>query len=151
MNLQRLSDRIRRHEGYRATPYRDSLGLWTVGYGRLVEKMLIPEGIRTVGQLLDFLSELPTHEQWFQEDIADSIKIAHSFTSGMLESLSELRQEVIIEMAYQLGNNLHGFVNFRRAVLTDDHETAADEMINSRWAVQTPERARELAGLYRAG
>jgi hypothetical protein len=42
-------DLIKRFEGCRFTPYRDSIGLWTVGYGHLIENgKSLPSGFNRV-------------------------------------------------------------------------------------------------------
>ena len=65
---------------------------------------------------------------------------------------SESRQAVLIEMAYQLGEaGLMSFVKMRAAVSKEDFGTAAAEMLESKWATQTPERAARLAGRMVAG
>ena len=43
-----LQERIKRHEGLRLKPYKDSLGYWTIGYGHLMtakEKIAFADGI----------------------------------------------------------------------------------------------------------
>jgi lysozyme len=60
--------------------------------------------------------------------------------------LSPIRQEVLVEMVYQLG--LTGVLGFRRmldALRQSDYRLASVEMLRSRWAEQTPNRASELA------
>ena len=57
---------------------------------------------------------------------------------------------ITYHMAYQMG--LEGVLNFKKmwaAIEVDDYVTAAAEMINSRWAMQTPARANRLADRMR--
>lgn len=62
--------------------------------------------------------------------------------------LSPIRQDVITEMAYQLGiSGLAHFPKMIHALEAKDYDTAAREMINSNWRKQTPERCEELAAL----
>lgn len=68
------------------------------------------------------------------------------------EQLSEPRQSVLIEMAYQLGGKgLESFVKMRKAVSEKDWETASAEGLDSKWARQTPERAETLMERLLAG
>ena len=54
-------------------------------------------------------------------------------------------------MAFQLGTvGLSKFVNFEHALYERDYKRAAEEMLNSRWATQTPNRAKRLADRMRA-
>ena len=55
-------------------------------------------------------------------------------------------------MCFQLGENgVRGFTKMLAAVRAADYETAADGMLESAWARQTPERAQELATIMRTG
>ena len=59
-------------------------------------------------------------------------------------------QGVILEMVYQLG--FSGFKKFKKAILnmkSKDWKGAATEMLDSRWAKQTPNRANQLADIVR--
>ena len=59
-------------------------------------------------------------------------------------------QEVVINMCYQLGVN--GVSKFRKAISAmqeGDWEEAANEMLDSLWARQTPNRAKELSDIVR--
>ena len=52
---------------------------------------------------------------------------------------------LLLQMAYQLG--VHGllkFKNFLEALKQKDYENAKLEILNSRWATQTPKRVAEL-------
>lgn len=63
-----------------------------------------------------------------------------------------VRRGVLDEMVFQLG--LVGVLGFRKmlsAFYARDYARAADEMLDSAWARQTPNRARMLAGLMRTG
>lgn len=63
-----------------------------------------------------------------------------------------VRADVLMNMTYNLG--IQGVLKFRKmqqAVLTDDYDTAAAEMLNSRWAAQVKGRAVELARRMRLG
>ena len=59
-------------------------------------------------------------------------------------------QGVILEMVYQLG--FSGFKKFKKAISnmkSKDWKGAATEMLDSRWAKQTPNRANQLADIVR--
>ena len=57
---------------------------------------------------------------------------------------------VIIEMCFQLGYpRLCGFKKFKAALENKDYVTASAEMLDSRWAKQTPNRANGLADIVR--
>ena len=125
---------LRRHEGIRSRPYRDSLGVLTIGIGRNLERGLSDDEI----------------EYRFLRDIAN---VQNQVTQlAVWPKLNDDRRAVLFNMAFQLG--FRGLLNFRRmldALGADDYARAAVEMLDSRWAGQTPERAHELAAVMRTG
>jgi lysozyme len=69
-----------------------------------------------------------------------------------LGELTEARQAVIIGMCFQMGiDGLSKFVNTLRAVEEGRYEDAADGMLASKWAVQTPKRVAKLAKQMESG
>ena len=57
---------------------------------------------------------------------------------------------VILEMVYQLG--FSGFCKFKKAIANmkdRNWKGAADEMLDSLWAKQTPNRAKQLSEIVR--
>ena len=59
-------------------------------------------------------------------------------------------QTVIINMCYQMG--VSGTMKFKKALSAmknGEWDTAANELLDSRWARQTPNRANELAEMTR--
>jgi lysozyme len=67
------------------------------------------------------------------------------------DQLSEARQHVLLDMAFNLGMN--GLLKFRKmlaAIQQGDFEKAADEMLDSKWAKDVKERrAGRLAIMMR--
>jgi len=140
MNIDResLIQRVKRHEGLRLTAYRCPAGSLSIGYGRKIEG----HGGITEAEAAQMLVT----------DLFRAKAIAARMVGRAWPRLSHMRQEVLTEMAYQLGSA--GLANFRlmlAAIEADDYETAADEMIDSRWHEQTPARCEELAAIMRTG
>ena len=53
---------------------------------------------------------------------------------------------VICNMSFQLGRNrLGGFKKLKAAILDSNWKLASEEMLDSKWAKQTPHRANELS------
>ena len=130
-----LKDRIRKHEGCRLEPYEDSLGVMTVGIGR---------------NLRDVPFSMDEVELMFENDVRRARRGAEGL--DFYAHLSEPRRGVIIEMVFQLGaTGVSKFRMFRAACMRHDWETAAIEMMDSKWAHQTPERAKELADIFERG
>ena len=154
-----VSERIARHEGFRSHVYQDAKGFLSIGYGTTVGRIVrsgpknrplpsptaglifLPEGVGiTQSQARGMVWERVT-----------IIRGQLSNESGWWDH-SKIRRDVLVEMAYQLG--VKGCLNFKRmwlALEAEDYEIAAEEMLDSMWAKQTPERAEELAGIMRAG
>ena len=135
-------ERIKQHEGFSPTVYEDTLGYKTVGYGHLVTSRD------------DFVTgELYSPEQLegvFEEDYATAVENAHDILEDEGITLEPTVESVLIEMAFQLGSpRLKKFIKFIAALKEKNYSTAADEMMDSRWASQTPSRAHELSEIIR--
>lgn len=123
-------------EDLRLKPYKDSLGLITIGVGRCLDTKGITR--QEAFALLD-------------NDIADAERdCAALFPS--FDQLSENRRAVLLNMAFNIGRErLSGFRLFRQAIDSGDWGRAAQEMLASRWAEQTGIRAKRLAAQMIAG
>jgi len=136
MNWSRLKADIKRHEGCRLKVYKDTEGIATIGYGRNLEAVGISE---------------QEAELMLSNDLDRAVKAAR-FVFYNYEKLDEVRQEVLVNMAFNLGK--HGLAKFRKMRLAlgeDNYELAADEMLDSKWAGQVGSRAEELAHRMRLG
>ena len=134
--METIKDQLIRHEGLRLKPYRDPSGKLTIGFGRNLDDTGI------------------THDEalfLLENDISRAI-------SGLrrnlpyFDSLDEMRRNVLTNMTFNLG--MHGLLGFRRmlcALQSGDYKAAAEEMLKSKWAVQTGSRAVELSTLMRNG
>jgi len=130
-----LEERIKKHEGLRLTPYEDSEGILTVGYGRNLEAVPFSQ------DEVDLM---------FTNDFRRARQGAESFTA--YTQLNETRRGVLIEMVFQMGvSGVSKFKRFLDAAYNRDWARAADEMLDSKWAKQTPERAKELARIFLRG
>jgi len=127
---------VARHEGFRAKPYRDTQGVWTVGYGRNLQDVGIrPDEARLM----------------LENDLTVAMNDAR-FLFDDFGALSPNRQRVLVNMAFNIGRNrLAGFKQMWAALEREDYHAAAAEMMNSRWAKQVGKRAKELAKIMREG
>ena len=130
-----LLPQLKRHEGLRLKPYHCTEGRLTIGYGRNLDDVGITDAeaeqmlMNDAAKVLDQLQRVPT----FCE-------------------LDETRQAIIANMCFQLGySGLMKFSNMWAALQERDYSRAANEMLDSRWAKQTPNRANELAAMMREG
>jgi lysozyme len=138
---EELKDRIKEHEGFRNTIYKDSLGFATIGYGHLVkEDDPFVEGHTYSQKLLN---------DYFELDFTNAVVGAERLLGN--QAMNYKAKCVIIEMVFQLGmTGVSKFKNTLKAVKEEDWDTAADEMLDSVWAEQTPERANELSSTMRS-
>ena len=141
MDYTELKDRIKEHEGYRNTVYSDSLGFATIGYGHLIVKGdPYKEGVEYSREELD---------QEFDKDFSNAVVGAERLLGN--SDINFTAKCVIIEMVFQLGmTGVSKFVNCLKAIKEEDWATAADEMLDSRWAKQTPSRAEQLSSVIRS-
>lgn len=128
-----------RDEGYRRSAYTDSLGYLTIGIGKLIDAK--KGGGITFNEALYLLrnevsakeADLRSHLPWY-------------------DGLDEVRKALLLSMAFQIGSmGLLAFRNTLRAVEEGRWNDAADGMMASRWAQQTPLRAHRLAQTMRTG
>ena len=133
----KLLESVRKHEGYRNTVYLDTLGKRTVGVGHLCVE--------------DFWEDEKEYEEKFlmdilQKDLQSSIDSAEDLCEGL--KISDDAKILIIEMIFQLGKNgVSKFKNMWSALKQNppQYDVAATEMLDSRWAKQTPGRAKEMS------
>ena len=128
--MSSLIDSIKQHEGYVGIVYKDSLGIDTIGYGFAIKDLELDEDI------CEIILERKLHT------LEDSINFKFSWFKYMPPEI----KNVVIEMCYQLG--VTGFSKFKKTIayLQDKQfEKASVEMLDSRWAEQTPNRAKELS------
>jgi lysozyme len=130
-----LKARVERHEGKRHKPYLDTVGKITIGIGRNLDD----KGISS--EMIDLM---------FKEDIADAVVDAKALFATF-DDISPLRQEVLVEMCFQMGRGrVRGFEKMRKAIGNGDWALASAEMLSSKWAkTDSPNRARELSKIMK--
>jgi lysozyme len=124
------------HEGLRLTSYKDTLGFWTIGYGHLLGKSDQWQGIHWT---------LTEAEQRLDADIAKArADVTHHIPWAT--TLSEVRQAVLIDMAFNLGiEGLLKFKNTLALIEAGKFDDASGNMLKSLWAREVPVRASQLS------
>lgn len=142
MSYEGLKVRIKIHEGFRDTVYEDSLGKATIGYGHLVTyKDKFEPNKKYPKDMLD---------QLFEDDFEEARANMEYFCKSNELEICDMAKEILIEMIFQLGiGNINKFKNMIKALKEKDYQTAADEMISSKWYRQTKERCQKLADFMR--
>ena len=143
--IEQLREELVADEGCIYAVYLDHLGLKTVGIGHLCRPSE-PEHSMEVGAPVseDRVLEL------FDRDMAWTFKDC----LRLLPEFNDLPEEVrliVANMMFNLGaNRLGGFKRFLEAVGKKDWASAADEMVDSKWHRQVPERSGRLIQRMRA-
>jgi len=130
---------LKRHEGVRKSLYKDSRGYWTIGAGFLVDPALNAglsddeiDAILII-RVQKTVDDLDKHEPWWR-------------------NMSDNRRAALMDMAYNLGEaHLETFTNTLAYMKAGNYNQAATGMLNSLWAKQVGDRAKELADMMRNG
>ena len=125
-----LIESIKKHEGYVGVVYKDSLGIDTIGYGFAIKDLELDADI------CDIILERKL------KALQDMIKIKFKWYGYMPQEI----KDVVMEMCYQLG--VGGFSKFKKTIAylqNQQFHDASVEMLDSLWAKQTPNRAKELS------
>lgn len=135
-----LARQLRGDEGKRACVYKDHLGFDTIGVGRLVDSRKPGAGLRD-----DEITYL------LHNDIDDRIE-ALTRALPWFQNLDDARKGVLLNMAFQMGTaGLLGFKNTLKLIEAGKYAEAADAMLQSKWAQQTPARAQRMSEQMRHG
>lgn len=146
MNRELLIKELRADEGEKLRSYRDHLGYWTIGVGHLIDPV---RGANPA----PFGADLREGKSITAEQSALLLGLDIDAKAAELDrrapwwrDLTENRQRVLLNMAFQLG--VSGLLAFRKAVAAmqvGDYDEAGRQMRDSAWAkTQTPQRAARL-------
>lgn len=146
MPLYTLSEFLVSEEGLELEPYKCPSGAKTIGVGHNIDANGLPSHIAEY---------LATHgsitKDHAYELLAMDIKIAESacckiFGVSNFRMLSEPRKAVVISMAFQMGySGLRKFITTIKLIKERRFEEASQAMLKSKWARQTPNRAKRAA------
>jgi len=139
IDLDVLREQLEFDEGCKYEIYNDHLGLATFGIGHLVRED-DPEHGKPLGTPI---SEERVIEA-FESDIKETIKgCVDTFDDFYL--LPEEVQLIIANMMFNLGYpRFNKFVKMIKAIDARDWDEAANQMVDSKWYRQVPNRAKRL-------
>ena len=128
MNYPMLKDMLKIDEGYRDTPYQDTVGVWTVGVGHNMNVPMDKDAL-----LLQFNVDV-------DRAIEDCNKLFPNW-----RDLPDAKQVVLANMMFNLGyNRLSKFKRMRAAIARLDYNAAARQMKDSKWCDQVGDRCDRL-------
>lgn len=126
-----LIDDIKQEEGFKGIVYKCTEGFDTIGYG----------------------TRLPLSKKEAEMILEYRLNILKGNLSGSLYMLDIDKKawDILYNMVYQMG--VKGVLNFKnmiKALEAKDYKRAGDEMLDSKWAKQTPARANRLSKAMKA-
>lgn len=126
-----LIDDIKQEEGFKGIVYKCTEGFDTIGYG----------------------TRLPLSEKEAEMILEYRLNILKGSLSSSLYMLDIDKKawDILYNMVYQMG--VKGVLNFKnmiKALEAKDYKRAGDEMLDSKWAKQTPARANRLSKAMKA-
>ena len=133
--LKEIMKDIKIQEGFQPKVYKCTEGYDTIGYGFAIKDLIIDEDVADLilmKKLFILLERIHIAFAWFKE-------------------IDDKAKGVVVNMCYQIG--LRGFSKFKKTIYyleTQQYEEAADEMLDSLWAKQTPNRANQLSDIIRS-
>lgn len=135
---------IKVEESFRAKPYYCSEQFPTVGFGEKVggKYAPLPNIVRTKEEAIVFVRDKIT-------EITNQLRSRFPLAWG---KCNEQRQAILISLTYQIG--LTGISNFKKmwaCLDRGDFEGASKEMVNSKWYLQTKNRALRHSQQMRTG
>lgn len=129
---------LKRDEGCRLKAYKDTLNVWTIGYGHA---HVAPGTVWTQAQcdaaliadIQEAQRQLDAHLPWWR-------------------TLDPVRQDVLANLCFNMGiTALLGFTNTLAAIKAHDFKRGAAGLLASRYAVQVGARCTRLAQLLVSG
>lgn len=139
-DMARLITMLRSEEGVRNNPYQDHLGYWTIGVGHLMDERKggsLPDWAKEELSSLGKLSDASIN-RLLTEDILRTVNALPEW----MKYLDPVRYGVMVDMAFQMGvGGLLGFKNTLAHVQAGRYRQAANNMKQSLWYRQTPNRA----------
>ena len=128
--MKDLIRKIKLHEGYKPTVYECTEGYDTIGYGFAIKDLYLSKSVCDIillEKLKDLQNKIQSRFSWFSNS-------------------PQVVKDVVTNMCYQLG--VTGFSKFKKTIYyleTEQYEEASTECLDSLWAKQTPNRAKDIS------
>lgn len=143
------------NEGNKPRVYEDSKGNRTIGIGFNLEdegnrRFLKEEGI-DINELFDG-RELSDREIkiLYNHSLRQAFEDAQKFDPNLAQR-PEAARMAIVDMAFNLGlTRLNKFKKMKAGLMNNDYQTAADEMVDSKWYKQVKSRGPRMVKVMRS-
>lgn len=132
MNIPAILASLKLSEGRKLTPYQDSEGHWTLGFGHKMTNPISEEAALLI----------------LKDDVLHAIEGLNRRIPSWTTHSSDI-QDLLVELAFNLGiNGLMTFEKFLIALHRSDYRLAKAELLNSKWAGQVGGRAARMASVF---
>lgn len=151
MDQNLIIERLKFHEGFKLTPYKDTRGRLTIGIGRCIDTNPFSQ------QELNFLGDwqhgiTPCAAYQLCRNDINKCKTDLNTLGVWYHNLDDERKYALLDMCFQMGfQNLKEFKNMIKHLQNKDWQGAYYECLNSDYAKQTPTRAKRIAILLKTG
>lgn len=147
MNAERMTEQLVLHEGLRLKPYKDTEGYWTVGVGYNLSARGVTDLEKACGREFPiagvtvddpFVGVKLTKAEAMKVLRADILRFERAVRVHFPEydTLSEVRQRVVLDMAFNLGFRALGFKNTIAHIRLAQWSRAGMHLYRSKWAHQ---------------
>ena len=159
-----LIKELKKQEGYRSKPYKDTQGFWTIGYGhnlqgrafdsheneRLFPRYKTISAPITAEQCVRYWQQIPISqadaEFILEQDILIVKHAATKIYKKQWEKFKDEQKVAILDLIFNLGEfKYKQFKRHIKATKELNWEQSAAEILNSKAARQAPNRYKELA------
>lgn len=131
---------VEEEEQCRLTAYKDTQGLWTIGWGHLLSQDRDWTGYQITQQQAD---------DYLYSDMELAWTLATRYPH--FEEMNDVRQAVMVSMSFQMGYKPLHWPKFNSALQVRDYEKASQEGLDSLWHQQTPKRAEREMSMLKSG
>lgn len=174
INLERMCEQAELHEGFRPKLYKDTVGKWTVGIGYNVDDRGLAPLSAALGRTITMSYLRDVGLTLGEARIVLRIDLKN-FEAGarkrfpLYDKLNEVRQRVVVDLAFNIGTKAAGFVSAIGAVTAALQQTdpriiqlcwdaSCYHLMDSLWANQVDDglggrfgRADRLCQMLRTG
>jgi GH24 family phage-related lysozyme (muramidase) len=145
------------HEGQKNYPYKDSLGLWTIGIGHLIGSGSDEDLENSGYSQYSRVNPMPDSDvtELFQEDLTDHKAIAEGY--DFYDDMNEKGKRAIIDLTFNMGdflnkrneNGTYMWANLREQLANSDWDAAADNLASATYGRQVGQRAITVTDMLR--
>lgn len=151
IELSKIIERLKKHEGLSLMPYKCPAGYLTIGYGRnLINNPLTEAEKNALG---DWTRGITPNGalMLLKNDIYRTCKACQK-AIHFWKHLDDERQYALLDMAFNMGlNSLLRFKKMLAAMEIGDYQGAAKEVLHSKYAKDVGRRAVKIAKLIETG